>query len=151
MRILFGEHKDREPLIRAGFAGSPHEIVFRPLQGGGLKDFDLVVPLTVDEVLFLDSQRESLAASLLPLPEREVVELCDDKPRLSRTRFTPEFQSILRFIGFNGLCCVNYKLRNERPVILEINPCFGASLCPFSPCSWKPRMRKPEAFIRISH
>jgi hypothetical protein len=38
------------------------------------------------------------------------------------------FAIILRSIGFQGLCCVNYKVARGRLYILEINPRFGGSL-----------------------
>jgi len=41
------------------------------------------------------------------------------------------FASILLCLGFEGLCCFNYKLRGRQPFILEINPRFGGSLSPF--------------------
>ncbi len=41
------------------------------------------------------------------------------------------FASVLDSIGFEGLCCVNYKLLGRRPMILEINPRFGGSLAAF--------------------
>jgi hypothetical protein len=45
--------------------------------------------------------------------------------------FLDVFASILASIGFEGLCCFNYKVRDGRPLILEINPRFGGSLCPY--------------------
>jgi hypothetical protein len=41
------------------------------------------------------------------------------------------FARILTSIGFQGLCCVNYKVARRRPYLLEINPRFGASLAPY--------------------
>ena len=41
------------------------------------------------------------------------------------------FARILKSIGFQGLCCVNYKVAGGRPHILEINPRFGGSLAPY--------------------
>lgn len=41
------------------------------------------------------------------------------------------FTEILKTIGYNGLCCINYKVVNEQPVIFEINPRFGGSLSLF--------------------
>lgn len=38
------------------------------------------------------------------------------------------FESILNVIDFEGICCINYKVRDDKPFILEINPRFGASL-----------------------
>ena len=40
------------------------------------------------------------------------------------------FADILTATGFDGLCCVNYKVRDNRPLLLEINPRFGGSLTP---------------------
>lgn len=39
------------------------------------------------------------------------------------------FASILQTIGFNGICCFNYKVKDNIPYVLEINPRFGGSLC----------------------
>ena len=41
------------------------------------------------------------------------------------------FARILDSIGFEGLCCINYKLLHKLPMILEINPRFGGSLAPY--------------------
>lgn len=64
--------------------------------------------------------------------------------RRCRSKHLPLFESILAGIGFEGLCCVNYKERNGEPVLMEINPRFGFSLAPFfsalvSDLDWLPR------------
>jgi hypothetical protein len=41
------------------------------------------------------------------------------------------FSSMLESIGFEGLCCFNYKEVDEHPFVLEINPRFGGSLSSF--------------------
>jgi hypothetical protein len=41
------------------------------------------------------------------------------------------FTDILNAIGYNGLCCINYKVQDNRPLLLEINPRFGGSLSAF--------------------
>jgi len=41
------------------------------------------------------------------------------------------FARILRTIEYEGLCCVNYKVANGEPLLLEINPRFGGSLAPY--------------------
>lgn len=41
------------------------------------------------------------------------------------------FESMLAAIGFEGLCCVNYKLSEGVPMLFEINPRLGFSLGPF--------------------
>jgi len=54
-----------------------------------------------------------------------------DKPFYTRICHCPYlglFSSILNSIDFNGLCCVNYKVVDNHPYILEINPRIGGSL-----------------------
>ena len=41
------------------------------------------------------------------------------------------FARVLRTVQFEGLCCVNYKVANGQPFLLEINPRFGGSLAPY--------------------
>jgi hypothetical protein len=41
------------------------------------------------------------------------------------------FSSMLESIGFEGLCCFNYKELDKHPFVLEINPRFGGSLSSF--------------------
>ena len=45
-----------------------------------------------------------------------------------RSPYLPEFAHILNTIGFEGLCCIDYKIQNGLPKIFEINPRFGGSL-----------------------
>jgi carbamoylphosphate synthase large subunit len=42
--------------------------------------------------------------------------------------YIKQFCSVLELIGFEGLCCINYKVSNNLPLLLEINPRFGGSL-----------------------
>jgi hypothetical protein len=51
--------------------------------------------------------------------------------KVCRSRHLDLFAAMLRSIGFDGLCCVNYKIVDGRPAIFEINPRFGASLVPW--------------------
>ena len=41
------------------------------------------------------------------------------------------FESMLKSINYHGLCCIDYKMRDGRPAIFEVNPRFGASLSRF--------------------
>jgi len=96
---------------------------------------------------FVPGQRE-YAAHLLVLDGRIVSALtveygfvqplhkkCREQPphyrRLRRATHLPLFRDMLASIGYEGLCCVNYKLENGRVRFLEVNPRFGASLAPW--------------------
>jgi hypothetical protein len=52
---------------------------------------------------------------------------------ICRCPFLDLFASILAAIDFQGICCVNYKLRGGSPFVFEINPRIGGSLCPYLP------------------
>jgi hypothetical protein len=50
---------------------------------------------------------------------------------VSKNKHIETFEQILQKMNFNGLCCFNYKEVNGVPIVLEINPRFGGSLCNF--------------------
>jgi predicted ATP-grasp superfamily ATP-dependent carboligase len=50
---------------------------------------------------------------------------------IHRCAYLDLFRAVLREVGFQGICCVNYKIADGTPFILEINPRFGGSLGPY--------------------
>ncbi len=50
---------------------------------------------------------------------------------IDRNHYMKTFEDILNATGFEGLCCINYKVKNGIPYIIEINPRFGGSLAPY--------------------
>jgi predicted ATP-grasp superfamily ATP-dependent carboligase len=239
MKILFSDKMDWVKPIRRGFKFSRHEIAFKDFSLENIRDYDMVVPLTVRDLLYLNEARDLVAHSPIPIPSTESIRLCDDKyllnraliangfgetvpgmdgpmahpyilkkkidewgkhshmisgagqerdfsdkltdpdyfmqefihgpdeyathiifkdrrvvcslniqymfetgtpikgkdrniySRICRCPYLGLFSSILESIGFEGLCCINYKVRGNRPFILEINPRFGGSLGPY--------------------
>jgi predicted ATP-grasp superfamily ATP-dependent carboligase len=51
--------------------------------------------------------------------------------KICRCPYLDLFTEMLNSIGFEGLCCFNYKVRDNRPYVFEVNPRFGGSLSPF--------------------
>ncbi len=48
---------------------------------------------------------------------------------INHSRFYPLFQSILEAVGYQGFCCIDYKLDADgQPAIFELNPRMGGSL-----------------------
>ena len=238
LKILFSKREDWEPLIRKDFRYTHHELVFGGFFNDDLEQYDLLVPLTIVDLEYLNSIGHLTKKNPIPIPSQECLDLCNDKylfyqklvendlgeytPRISSNlpypyilkkridewginshiitdrehelKFSdclnsPEyfsqelvpgkdeytthilfskgniictsnieykfntnffirgrkenpifshkikqspylslFSSILILIGFEGLCCFNYKIVDDKPVIFEINPRFGASL-----------------------
>ncbi len=238
MRILFSKRQDWEPVLREALRPSPHIPVFADFADATLEACDVLVPLTIADLEFLDAARRRVSCNPLPIPSLASVRLCNDKllfaetlldhgfgdfipaigeqlafPRVlkkrvdeagahshvvagvaeeqallagardadyfrqrlvrgeceytthlliaegrvlyalhietafgdevcikgrdacSGSRAVPApcnvgiFASMLACIGFEGLCCVNYKLEDGRPQVFEINPRCGWSLC----------------------
>lgn len=240
MRILFSPKDGWDNNIKKGFLRSRHQIAFEKLSPESLARHDLIVPLTIADLKYLNQVRDLVNGNPLPIPSMESVALCDDKylfnqamlagefadsiPRVcdagaqlaypyvlkkkidewgknchiitevaqersilqsiaAEDYFSQElvpgryeyathilfkggkivyslnmeytfahqrpikgkdepickkicgcrhldlFAGILLAIGFEGICCVNYKLLDGRPLIFEINPRFGGSLC----------------------
>ena len=239
MKILFSHQQEWEKYIKDAFSGTPHEIAFEDFPPPNIKDFDLIVPLTLRAVKSLDEVRNLIIDNPIAIPSMESILLCDDKYLLNTAlmangfgQFIPEmgaaltypyiikkridewgsnshiiydkqqerifsdtltdpeyfsqtfikgsceyathvlfknkrivhsitveykfnsetpikgkdkpiymmmcdcpyldlFSAMLTSIGFNGLCCINYKVSDNHPFLLEINPRFGGSLCSY--------------------
>ena len=230
---------DWEEAIRGGFLRTPHKLEFGTITPESFGEFDLVVPLTIADLIKVGQCPPLPSKSPIPVPSRECVLLCGDKHRFNQAlinagfgRYIPRmgngleppyilkkrigewgkgchiirdredemavleqlndpeyfrqeiiggpfefathilfaegrivkslnimyefgsetpikgqdpilykiihrcahlnlFRNVLRTIGFQGLCCVNYKVVHGQPFILEINPRFGGSLGPY--------------------
>src|SRR5262249_30356161 len=82
--ILFSLTPDWEVSIRAGFDHTHHEIAFRKFSPEVIQAYDLVVPLTIDDLKYLNGVRDLIAGNPLPIPSLESIELCDDKYRFNQ-------------------------------------------------------------------
>lgn len=239
LRILFSDKPDWKRPIAAGLALTRHEIAFGAFSPENIVRHDLVVPLTMSDLCYLQTVRGLVAGNPIPIPNLASILLCDDKYRFNHAliasgfgdvvpamegapvfpyilkkksdewgehshvihgprdecRFAAElssadyfkqalvqgrreyaahilfkagrivrsvtieyvfdtetpikgrdrelykkicrcpfldlFAAILLLIGFEGLCCFNYKVRDGQPFVFEVNPRFGGSLCPF--------------------
>lgn len=239
IKILFSDKQDWKRAIRAGFQFTRHEIAFEELSSDKFKNYDLVLPLTIRDLMDVNDLHGPIVDNPIPIPNKDLIMLCDNKilfnQKLAKSVFSdlvpkmggiipypyilkknigewsenchiisnaqqeqgflnilnnPEyftqeiitgpyeyathilfkeqknvcslnikyffgkempikgkdkeiykrichcpyldiFSSILESIGFEGLCCINYKVYDNRPMILEINPRCGGSLNPY--------------------
>ena len=239
IRILFSDHKDWVKQISGSFRFTKTDLDFKEISEARMSDYDLVVPLRVNDLAYLSDHPDAFPYNAIPFPSSESLDICNDKalfdktlrqkgfasylPAIGRSLRTPYmlkkksaeygefcffipneavekaheqyltdpdffrqqiirgpveyathilfrngsiaaslnikyvfrkdipikgkdgyayrtisdcphlelFAQILKSIGFEGLCCFNYKEENGKPYILEINPRFGGSLCMF--------------------
>lgn len=50
---------------------------------------------------------------------------------IAKNKYLDIFTNLLSSIDFQGICCVNYKIKEDKPYIIEINPRLGGSLPPY--------------------
>jgi hypothetical protein len=80
MRILFSKKNDfMERDIRKTLRFLPHTLTFDTINQQNITEHDLVVPLLIEDVLFLDEVRHLIKDNPIPIPNKESVLLCDDK------------------------------------------------------------------------
>ncbi len=91
LRILFPPGHDWEGRIRAGFASTPHEIAFADLTPDNIRQYDLIVPLSIADLYLLHGFGEAVRKNPIPIPSPESVALCDDKLLLNRTLIASGF------------------------------------------------------------
>lgn len=234
-KILFSNKKDWIKRIKIGFKFTNQVIAFEDFSRGNIMNYDLVIPLTIEDLLFL-SEVDFIKNNPIPIPKKKSILLCHDKSLFNQTlidggfgKYIPNinknmhfpyilkkkidifgenshiiykpsdekkyseiilnydyfkqelisgtseyathilfknhkiiyalnikyvfenefpikgkdkpiytkisfcpyldiFSSILELIDFEGLCCFNYKIKDNIPKIFEINPRFGGSL-----------------------
>ncbi len=82
-RILFTPRPEWEGAIQDGFRVTRHEIAFDSLSQVRPGEYEIMVPLTIDGAHELTGRPDLLGQSLLPMPCRDVFDLCNDKLLLS--------------------------------------------------------------------
>jgi hypothetical protein len=82
--ILFSRRDPWEAPIRDGFDGLAHRLVFADIATSDLERFDLIVPLSLDDIHYVRDQGAHLQNRVVPLPDAACSALCHDKPRLNQ-------------------------------------------------------------------
>jgi hypothetical protein len=84
MKILFTPKADWEDPIRRGFRNTQHEISFQELSPEVIKGCDLVVPLSLAGLRYLNEEGHRIPDNPLPIPSLESIGLFDDKCRFNQ-------------------------------------------------------------------
>jgi hypothetical protein len=121
LRILFSENCGGEKIIRNGFRLLHHHLDFDTISPEKLKDYDLVVPLTMTALREMHEFPQPLNNHLIPIPSLKAINICDDKALFSKTLVEKGFGNFLPRTG-KGL---------DFPYILKKNIAWGANSCYF--------------------
>jgi hypothetical protein len=99
LRILFSEKCKGEQFIRKGFHLIHHHVDFQAILPEKLKDYDLVIPLNMDDLRLLQDIPELTKNNLIPIPSFESTEICDDKFLFDKTLREKGFSDYLPKTG----------------------------------------------------
>lgn len=101
LRILFSDRCMGEAFIRKGFQLSRHHVDFERLSAEKIKTYDLVIPLSMDDLRFLQNMPQLLENNLIPIPSIESTIICDDKFLFDQTLREKGFEQYLPKTGPN--------------------------------------------------
>ena len=102
LRILVEEYPDWQRQIRRGFRSTPHELVFGPISEGSRAEFDVVMPIQIQELMRAHQWPEFLKANPIPIPSEECISLCDDKFKFGQTLIKTGFGEYIPMMTQDG-------------------------------------------------
>jgi ATP-grasp domain-containing protein len=111
-RILFSAKPEWESEIKSGFRRLPHQIEFGPINEESFQRYDIVVPLSLD-TLEIARRCSPFAKTVLPLPSRESVHLCDDKYQFNQTLIAAGFGRYIPKLGNRATLTLPYILKKR--------------------------------------
>ena len=99
LKILFSPKPAWEPFIKKGFKYMQHEILFDDISSRNIKDYDLIVPLSIQDLKYLNEVRNLIIDNSIPIPSMENILLCDDKDIFNKTFIAKGFGYLIPNIG----------------------------------------------------
>jgi len=99
LRILFSEKCAGEHLIRKGFKMLRHEVDFDVILPEKMKNYDLVIPLNMEDLYLMQKFPELIKNNLIPIPSVESTVICDDKFLFNKILVEKGFRDYLPKIG----------------------------------------------------
>ena len=99
LKILFSPKHEWESSIKNGFQYTQHEILFDEISSSNIKDYDLIVPLTIHDLKYLNEVRNLIIDNPIPIPSMENILLCDDKDLFNKTLIAKGFGYLIPNIG----------------------------------------------------
>jgi hypothetical protein len=99
VKILFSNKEDWKSEILRGFEFTNHEIAFDDFYSSNFKDYDLIVPLTIPDLMYLNDVRELIVDNAIPIPSKSSILLCDDKYLFNQELINKGFGEFIPIMG----------------------------------------------------
>ncbi len=91
----------------------------------GTEEFALHVLMAGDEVAYAQTVKYEIGRDFYVLGKNLHEQR---RALLPENEFLATFSALLAELNYSGTCCIDYKMDNGRPKLMEINPRVGASL-----------------------
>jgi predicted ATP-grasp superfamily ATP-dependent carboligase len=95
LRILFSEKCAGEKIIRNGFRLLHHQVDFDVFSPEKIKNYDLVIPLNMEDLRAMHEMPELINGQLIPIPDIKAINICDDKLLFNKVLGDNGFQEFL--------------------------------------------------------
>jgi hypothetical protein len=99
MKILFTDHPGLKSELEKAFKFTKHQVSFAELPRSNIKNYDLVVPLTMPDVRYLNEVRNLINDNPIPIPSIESINLTDNKYLLNQSLIENGFGNYIPKIG----------------------------------------------------
>ena len=99
LKILFTDHIGLKAELEKAFKFTKHKITFAEISHTNIKNYDLVVPLIISDVRYLDEVRNLIIDNPIPIPSLESINLTNDKYILNQLLIENGFSSYIPKIG----------------------------------------------------
>ena len=119
LRILFSDNCWGEGLIRNGFRFLHHQVDFAAFTPEKIKNYDLVIPLNMEDLRELKDVPE-LNKQLIPIPDLNVINLCDNKFLFNHALVDNGFEDFLPKMGYD----LKFPFLLKKKVAWGGNNCF---------------------------
>lgn len=93
--ILFSEKEEWDEIIGESFKGSPFKLNFRAFEPADFKSYDLVIPLSINDLKVCIDNRDKLPAQAIGIPTAESMEICNDKHRFNTFMINNGFRAYI--------------------------------------------------------
>ena len=78
-KILFSNKEDWADSIKMGLKFTNYTVTFEKFSRDNIVNYDLVIPLTIEDLLFLNEVKDLVKNNPIPIPKKESILLCDNK------------------------------------------------------------------------
>jgi carbamoylphosphate synthase large subunit len=125
-KILFSYKEDWIEKIKIGFKFTNQVVVFEKFSRDNIINYDLIVPLTVEDLLLLNEARDLVKNNSIPIPKNKSIIICHNKSLFNQTLIDKGFGKYIP--NFNKNISLPYILKKKIDVFGKNSHIIASSL-----------------------